>query len=84
MPRAHRLVTWGPYRHIRHPSYTGYFLMFIGLPLLTQSPVYTLPLMAVPGYRHVVEAEERLLAARFGEEYVRYAASTGRFTPRIR
>lgn len=83
MPRDQRLVTWGPYRHIRHPSYAGYFLMFVGLPLLTKNPAHLLPLMAVPGYVHIVEVEERLLAARFGDEYHRYAASTGRFIPRI-
>jgi len=83
MPRDHKLVTGGPYRHIRHPSYAGYFLMFIGLPLLTQNPVYLLPMMAIPGYVHIIETEERLLATRFGEEYLRYVASTGRFIPRI-
>jgi len=83
MPRNHRLVTWGPYRYIRHPSYAGYFMMFVALPLLTKNPVHLLPLMAIPGYLRLVEAEERLLTARFGEEYLRYAASTGRFIPRI-
>ncbi len=82
MPKDHRLVTWGPYSYIRHPSYAGYFLMFAGLPLLTKNLVHLLPLMAVPGYVHIVEAEERLLAARFGDEYHRYVASTGRFIPR--
>jgi len=81
MPEDHRLVTWGPYRYVRHPSYAGYFLMFIGLPLLTQNTVHLLPLIAVPGYVHLVEAEERLLAARFGDEYHKYAMSTGRFIP---
>jgi len=83
MPEDHRLVTWGPYRYVRHPSYAGYFLMFIGLPLLTHNTVHLLPLMAVPGYVHLVEAEERLLAARFGDEYHRYAESTGRFIPKF-
>ena len=83
MPEDHRLVTWGPYRHIRHPSYAGYFLMFVGLPLLTKNLLHLSPLMAIPGYVHIVEAEERLLAARFGDEYHRYSESTGRFIPNI-
>jgi len=28
--RDHRLITSGPYRFVRHPSYTGYFLVVIG------------------------------------------------------
>ena len=31
MPENQKLVTWGPYRYVRHPSYLGYFLMFFGL-----------------------------------------------------
>ena len=31
MPENHRLVTWGPYHYVRHPSYLGYFLIFFGL-----------------------------------------------------
>lgn len=34
MPENHKLVTWGPYRYVRHPSYLAYFLMFSGLFLV--------------------------------------------------
>ena len=84
MPEDQRLVTWGPYRFVRHPSYLGYFLLFMGLPLLWPNFVAVFPLIAIPGYIRAAEEEERLLAKRFGEEYRRYQRRTGRFLPKFR
>jgi protein-S-isoprenylcysteine O-methyltransferase Ste14 len=36
--RNHRLITTGPYNHIRHPSYTGALLVYFGLLLYYGSP----------------------------------------------
>jgi len=83
MPEDHRLVTWGPYRYVRHPSYLGYFLMFVGLFLAWLNVVALVPLAAIPGYTMLTEAEEELLTRRFGEEYTRYREKTGRFLPKL-
>ena len=83
MPRNHRLVTWGPYRYVRHPSYTGYFLMFAGLALTWLNLVAFVPLLAVPGYVKLTSVEEELLIKRFGEEYERYQRRTGKFFPKM-
>lgn len=83
MGEDHRLVTWGPYRHVRHPSYLGYFLMFVGLLLTWLNPVALMPFVAIPGYVKVVSTEEELLIMRFGEEYLRYQKTVGRFLPRL-
>lgn len=83
MPEDQRLVTWGPYRYVRHPSYLGYFLMFVGLFLAWLNVVALVPLAAIPGYAMLTEAEEELLTRRFGEEYTRYREKTGRFLPRL-
>ncbi len=82
MPDDHKLVTWGPYKHLRHPSYLGYFLMFFGLFALWPNFFTLIPLVAIPGYLCVTFQEERLLVQRFGEEYVEYQEKTGRFVPR--
>ncbi len=84
MPEDHRLVTWGPYRLVRHPSYLGYFLMFIGLFFTWLNLVAVIPLVAIPEYVVVVGQEEELLLSQFGEEYQRYQETTGRFIPRLR
>jgi len=84
MPKNQKLVTWGPYRYVRHPSYLGYFLMFFGLFFLWPNLFTLFPLVAIPGYFRVTFEEERLLVRRFGDEYVEYQRKTGRFIPRFR
>ena len=84
MPEKQRLVTSGPYRYVRHPSYLGYFLMFFGLFFVWPNLFTLFPLVAIPGYFLVTFEEERLLVQRFGEEYAEYQRKTGRFVPRLR
>jgi len=83
MPENHRLITTGPYRYVRHPSYLGFFFMFIGLPLLLSNPFSLIPLIAIPGYYRATVHEERLLIERFGNEYLGYQKRTGRFFPKL-
>jgi len=83
MRENHRLVNWGPYRYVRHPSYLGYFLMFFGLFFLWPSLFTLFPLLGIPGYYCITFDEERLLVQRFGEEYAEYQKKTGRFIPRL-
>jgi protein-S-isoprenylcysteine O-methyltransferase Ste14 len=33
MDRGHTVATSGPYRHVRHPGYTGYIVSFLGMSL---------------------------------------------------
>lgn len=80
----HRLVTWGPYYYVRHPSYLAYFLMFIGFFALLPSVLTLIPLAAIPGYYRVTLKEEELLTTRFGNEYEKYQKKTGRFIPKLR
>ena len=82
MSDEHALITSGPYRYVRHPSYLGYFLMFAGFPLAWLNLVALIPLVAIPGYAQIAVTEEELLKQRFGDEYLRYMESTGRFIPK--
>ena len=84
MSEKQKLVTWGPYRYVRHPSYLGYFLMFFSLFFLWPNLLMLFPIAAVPGYYYVTIEEERLLTQRFGDEYLKYQKKTGRFIPRLR
>lgn len=83
MPENQKLVTWGPYRYVRHPSYLGYFLMFIGLFCLWPNLFTFFPWLAILGYYRITFDEERLLTHRFGKEYVEYQEKTGRLIPRF-
>jgi protein-S-isoprenylcysteine O-methyltransferase Ste14 len=78
------LVTWGPYRHVRHPMYTAFFLLMIGMGFLSANW-----LIGAGGLGVVViiplrlHKEEEMMARAFGERYRQYAAVTGRFLPRL-
>ena len=84
MPENQKLVTWGPYCYVRHPSYLAYFLVFFGLLFIWPSLFTLLPMIAIPGYYSITFEEEKLLTQRFGDEYQRYQKRTGRFIPRLR
>ena len=84
MPEDQKLVTWGPYRYVRHPSYLAYFILFIGLFLILLNLIALVPLIAVPGYVHIATVEEELLIRRFGEEYIAYRDATGKIFPKIK
>ena len=82
MPENHKLVTWGPYRYVRHPSYLAYLILFISLPLTILNLVALIPLIAIPGYIQIASIEEELLIKRFGKEYQQYQQTTGKFLPK--
>ncbi len=82
MAENQKLVTWGPYRYVRHPSYLAYFILFIGLFLTLLSLVAVIPLIAVPGYIRITTIEEELLTKKFGEAYLKYQRKTGKFFPK--
>ena len=79
------LVTWGPYRRVRHPMYTGFFLLTIGMGLLSANWLIVaggLGVVVIVWLR--LHTEEEMMARAFGDRYRQYAATTGRFFPRLR
>ena len=82
---ASRLATTGLYAWVRHPQYDGFLLIMIGF--LLQWPTIPTALMfpvLVVAYRRLARAEEREVAAQFGEQWRTYAARTPAFIPRRR
>jgi protein-S-isoprenylcysteine O-methyltransferase Ste14 len=84
MRENHKLVTCGPYRYVRHPSYFANFIMFIGLFAIWPSWLTLIPLVCIPGYLLVSIQEEKLLERRFDQQYLEYRRRTGRFLPNIK
>lgn len=81
----HRIVRGGPYRWIRHPSYTGGFLTALGLAVALGTIagiVLTLAACLVV-YVHRIRVEEAALVVRFGDEYRAYARTTSRLFPKL-
>jgi len=78
-----RLVKTGPYRYVRHPSYSGAILAFLGLALSFSSP-YTLicPAAISIGVTYRIGREEKMLTRRFGASYDQYRRATHALWPR--
>lgn len=79
----HELVQHGLYRYVRHPSYTGAFLIWLGLGLaLTNIVSFALIFgMAILAYGVRVHVEEKALKATLGGAYEAYCSRTKRFIP---
>ena len=79
----HRIVKEGPYKYLRHPSYTGMLMILLGLGLASRTWLGTIIILAlfslVIGYR--INVEEKTLRVEFGQEYVEYAKKTKRLVP---
>ena len=75
------IITTGPYRFSRNPSYVGLTLVYVGIGIAADS-IWILglliPALAVMHYGVIVR-EERYLENKFGEEYLRYKRSVRRW-----
>ena len=81
----HRLIRSGPYRHLRHPAYTGALLAHLGLGL-SFTNWFSLALSVVPYIVAVIyrmHVEEKALRDAFGSEYLTYAKDTKRLIPKV-
>jgi protein-S-isoprenylcysteine O-methyltransferase Ste14 len=80
-----RLVDRGPYRVLRHPSYTGLLLAFAGCGLMLGNWVSTAGSVAVVLIALVfrIRIEERALNATLGDRYRTFAAHRARLVPFI-
>jgi protein-S-isoprenylcysteine O-methyltransferase Ste14 len=79
------VIRSGPYRLVRHPSYTAAMMMFIGIGLSLGSwfslILLTISSILVYGYR--VSVEERALLTTIGQPYSIYMQECKRFIPYI-
>jgi protein-S-isoprenylcysteine O-methyltransferase Ste14 len=82
---GHQVVTGGPYRYVRHPSYTGIALVLTGIALASDD-VWSLVAVAALGGAGLlvrIRTEERQLAQALGGEYERFAAGRKRLVPGV-
>ncbi|HEY5269450.1 MAG TPA: isoprenylcysteine carboxylmethyltransferase family protein, partial [Anaerolineales bacterium] len=80
---GHRLVQSGPYGFVRHPGYTGFLLMALGLAVGYSSLIglVAVPVLLLPGLAYRMAVEEKLLLAQFDGEYRAYIQKTKRLIP---
>ncbi len=76
-----RVVTSGPFRWSRNPSYLTFTMIYTGIASLVNTlwPMLLLPMTLLIIQRAVIEREERYLEQKFGEEYLRYKGRVRRW-----
>ncbi len=81
----HKIITRGVYKIIRHPSYLGSLVSFIGFGISLNNWI-SLTMIVIPitiAFIHRIEIEERLLLKQFEVDYSEYMKKTYRLLPKI-
>ncbi len=75
----------GPYRYVRHPSYSAVLLVFAGVGLAQANllSVVGAVVCILVGYVARIRVEEGVLEAAFGDEYRGYASTRARLIPGV-
>ncbi|MFZ4464869.1 MAG: methyltransferase family protein, partial [Bacteroidales bacterium] len=70
----------GLYKFLRHPSYTGSLISFLGFGLSLNNwlSLFIVFLPVLFSIIHRINIEEKLLTERFGKQYSDYIAGTKR------
>jgi len=82
---GHELVDRGLYSVLRHPSYTGSLLSFLGLGFAFGNwlSVAVIALMTIIGFSYRIAVEEGALIDHFGDRYRDYMRRSKRLIPGI-
>ncbi len=80
-----KIIQDGLYKFVRHPSYSGSLLSFLGLSLMFNN-VFTIIIINVPivlAFLHRIKIEENVLSNVIGTEYIEYSKRTKKLIPFI-
>jgi len=77
------VISAGPYRYVRHPSYTGLLLAFLGLGVFFGNWLSVIVLFVPITFAviHRIRIEESVLEGALGPAYSAYCARTKRLIP---
>jgi Putative protein-S-isoprenylcysteine methyltransferase len=83
--RDQQIIQTGPYHFIRHPSYSGIILFFLGYGILSGNYLCLVCCVILPtaalAYR--IKIEEKALVAELGKKYEDYRTKTKKLIPFI-
>jgi protein-S-isoprenylcysteine O-methyltransferase Ste14 len=81
--KNHELVERGPFRMVRHPSYTGVLMAFVGfaLSLGNWAALLVILLPITAAFVHRMNVEEDALSRALGPQYTDYMRRTKRLVP---
>jgi protein-S-isoprenylcysteine O-methyltransferase Ste14 len=82
--RPDRTISTGAFRYVRHPLYLASLLTYLGLTVSTMSLLALVVFVVIFVFHNYIAGyEEKLLAAKFGQEYDDYKRRTGKWLPRL-
>lgn len=83
--KEHRVINAGPYRWIRHPSYTGALMAFLGFGFCLGNwlSISCLMVPIVGAFIWRIHVEERALTEALGDDYRAYMRCTKRLIPLV-
>jgi protein-S-isoprenylcysteine O-methyltransferase Ste14 len=83
--KGHKVIQKGAYRFIRHPSYSGIMLFFIGYGLISQNWLSLVFAVLLPtiALLYRINVEEEAFVKEIGTEYVNYQSRTKKLIPGI-
>jgi protein-S-isoprenylcysteine O-methyltransferase len=83
--KDHELVTRGPFCFVRHPSYTGVLLAFVGfaLSLRNWAAIVVILVPIFIAFVRRMNVEEEALSRALGARYAHYMKTTKRLLPGI-
>jgi protein-S-isoprenylcysteine O-methyltransferase Ste14 len=78
------VINKGPFRFVRHPIYLSEILFYFGLLWFRASlAAFIIWIFAIIFFVYISRHEEKLLLARFGDDYKEYMQKVGMFIPKI-
>ena len=86
MPRGSTdtLVTQGIYRYVRHPMFTAFILILLGIGFLLNSPTFTFVMVPL-GIAYIIwfayNVDEKEAYEKFGNDYEKYKKQVPPFIP---
>jgi protein-S-isoprenylcysteine O-methyltransferase Ste14 len=81
----HLLISTEIYSRVRHPMYTGFILLTLGLAFVSSNLLLIVfAFLVVLPFPWIARKEEQMLLEHFGKEYRDYMRTTGRFFPPIK
>jgi protein-S-isoprenylcysteine O-methyltransferase Ste14 len=85
LEKGQKVVRTGPFRYIRHPSYSGMILFCIGYGLVAQNWLSLIVAVLFPtvSLLYRIKIEEAALVQGLGAEYEQYQKKTKRLVPLI-
>jgi protein-S-isoprenylcysteine O-methyltransferase Ste14 len=83
--KEHQLITSGIHKYMRHPAYTGLFLVAVGMCVALASIIGLIAaiLILLPVGFWRVHVEEKALIEYFGKKYLSYKKRVKAFVPYV-